>query len=85
MRHWSPDVVLLDLMIPHRDGFATARAIRGNPNSDATFICAYTSKDGDFVARSSEGELFDGYFRKGASPGLLLSFLRCLCVSAELH
>lgn len=85
IRYWSPDVVLLDLMMPQRDGFATARAIRANPNSTTTFICAYTSKDGEFVARSREGVFFDGYFRKGASPDRLLSFLRCLCVSHELQ
>jgi CheY-like chemotaxis protein len=85
IRHWSPDVVLLDLMMPQRDGFATARAIRSNPTSAATFICAYTSKDGEFVARNREGVLFDAYFRKGASPDRLLTFLRGLCVSHELQ
>ena len=84
IRHWSLDVVLLDLMMPQRDGFATARAIRGNPNSATTFICAYTSKDGEFVARNRR-RCLDGYFRKGASPYRLLSFLRCLCVSHELQ
>lgn len=84
IRHWSPDVVLLDLMMPQRDGFATARAIRGNPISNTIFICAYTSKDAEFVARSSEGALFDGYFRKGASPDRLLSFLRGLSSAPEI-
>jgi CheY-like chemotaxis protein len=72
-------------MMPQRDGFATARAIRSNPTSAATFICAYTSKDGEFVARNREGVLFDAYFRKGASPDRLLTFLRGLCVSHELQ
>lgn len=85
IRHWSPDVVLLDLMMPQRDGFATARAIRSNPNSAAMFICAYTSKDSEFVARSRQGALFDGYFRKGTSPDRLVTFLRSLCVSTELQ
>ncbi|MFM0140735.1 response regulator [Caballeronia grimmiae] len=85
VQFWRPDIVLLDLMMPQRDGFSTARAIRGNPKSTTTFICAYTSKDGEFVARSREGALFDGYFRKGASPDRLLSFLRCSCVSHELE
>jgi CheY-like chemotaxis protein len=84
IRYWSPDLVLLDLMMPQRDGFATARAIRDHPNSNTMFICAYTSKDEEFVARSSERALFDGYFRKGASPDRLVSFLRRLCVSPEL-
>ncbi|WP_075644388.1 response regulator [Caballeronia cordobensis] len=83
VRHWSPDVVLLDLMMPQRDGFATAQAIRRNPKLCGTFICAYTSKQGDYVARNSEGTLFDAYFRKGSTPDRLLAFLQQLCVSPE--
>ncbi|WP_087039421.1 response regulator [Caballeronia arvi] len=84
LRYWAADVVLLDLMMPQRDGFATARAFRGNPKSCETFICAYTSKDGDFVTRNSERMLFDGYFRKGAAPDRLLAFLQRLCVSRDI-
>lgn len=78
IRNWIPDVVLLDLMMPQRDGFTTARAIRAYPSTSDVFICAYTGRDEVLITRSEEGSLFDGYVRKGASPPSLLSYLKHL-------
>ena len=78
IRTWIPDVVLLDLMMPQRDGFVTARAIRENPSMPGVFICAYTGRDEVLITRSPEGNLFDGYVRKGTSPPTLLSYLNQL-------
>lgn len=78
IRSWIPDVVLLDLMMPQRDGFTTARAIRQYPPTSGAFICAYTAREEALITRSDEGSLFDGYVRKGASPPSLLSWLNQL-------
>lgn len=78
IRHWTPDVVLLDLIMPQRDGFTTARAIREYPSTSGTFICAYTARDEVLITRSEDRSLFDGYVRKGTSPPSLLSYLNHL-------
>jgi len=78
IRSWVPDVVLLDLMMPQRDGFTTARAIRAYPSTSGAFICAYTASDDVLITRSEDRSLFDGYVRKGASPPRLLSYLNHL-------
>jgi two-component system, OmpR family, response regulator len=78
LRHWVPDVVLLDLMMPQRDGFDTARGIRESATASGVFICAYTAKHDGFIARSPDRALFDGYFRKGSSPDRLVAYLRHL-------
>ncbi|SAK57457.1 response regulator [Caballeronia catudaia] len=89
VRHWVPDVILLDLMMPQRDGFDTARAIRESAAASGAFICAYTAKHDAFITRSPDSALFDGYFRKGASPDRLVAFLRhlsfCDSKAAEAH
>jgi two-component system, cell cycle response regulator DivK len=38
-----PDLILLDIQLPLMDGYAVARALRGNPELDATPIVALTS------------------------------------------
>ncbi|WP_238295404.1 response regulator [Caballeronia novacaledonica] len=78
IRNWVPDVVLLDLMMPQRDGFITARAIREYLPTSRTFICAYTGRDEVVITRCVEGRVFDGYFRKGASPPSLILYLNGL-------
>jgi CheY-like chemotaxis protein len=78
IRNWVPDVILLDLMMPQRDGFTTARAIREYLPTSRTFICAYTGRDEVLITRCVEGSVFDGYFRKGASPPSLNLYLNGL-------
>lgn len=84
IRSWIPDVVLLDLTMPQRDGFVTARAIRENPLTSGTFICAYTGRDEVLITRSAEGNLFDGYVRKGVSPPSLLAYLNHLVHGGQI-
>ena len=66
------------IMMPQRDGFTTARAIREYPSTSGTFICAYTARDEVLITRNEEGSLFDDYVRKGSSPPRLLSYLNHL-------
>lgn len=41
----SPDVILLDLMMPGRDGFEVARALKANPATQAIPIIVISSLD----------------------------------------
>jgi len=41
---WKPDIVLLDLMMPGMDGFAVARALRGNPQTAGLPIIVITAR-----------------------------------------
>lgn len=44
VRHEKPDLVLLDLMLPGRDGFSVAREIRAAPELAATRIIMLTAR-----------------------------------------
>ncbi len=63
---WSPDIILLDIMMPEHDGFFTARALRRLSRDDFAII-AYTATDQDFVRLNSDASLFDGYCQKASS------------------
>lgn len=43
----APDLVLLDVMMPKRDGFSVCRAIRANAAWDGVKIIMLTAKSGD--------------------------------------
>lgn len=40
---FAPDMILLDIQLPGMDGYAVARALRGNPKLDAIPVVAVTS------------------------------------------
>jgi two-component system, OmpR family, response regulator len=62
---WKPDVVLLDISMPHIDGFTVARALRGRASTVSPIIVALTAHDEQYVRqRASVGD-FDAYCQKG--------------------
>ena len=71
---WLPDVVVLDIMMPVRDGFETARELRACFH-DAIAIVAFTAMDSTHVVANAARGLFDGYCQKGVSPARLLGVL----------
>jgi two-component system, OmpR family, response regulator len=81
VRNWHPDVVLLDILMPQRDGFETAHAMRQYSSAAGMLIVAYTGADKDVIERNPYSVEFDGYARKGTPPDKLVSFVKQLCVS----
>ena len=63
-----PDLVLLDIQLPVMDGYAVARALKGNPATGAVPIVAVTSYAmvGDREKALAAG--CDGYMEKPINP-----------------
>jgi predicted signal transduction protein with EAL and GGDEF domain/FixJ family two-component response regulator len=73
---WSPDVIVLDAMMPGLDGFATCRELRGMPgfenipvlmltglDDDASITRAYQAGATDFFVKSTQWSLLAGRLR----------------------
>lgn len=79
VRDWVPDVVVLDIMMPERDGFETAQALRTYLPTPNLGIVAFTSLDDDHVRETGTARHnFDGYCRKGTAPIALLALMKKL-------
>ncbi|MDP9649128.1 CheY-like chemotaxis protein [Paraburkholderia caledonica] len=79
VKDWVPDVVVLDIMMPERDGYETASALRTYLPTPSLGIVAFTSLDEDHVRETGRGRHnFDGYCRKGTAPTALLALMRIL-------
>jgi DNA-binding response OmpR family regulator len=73
-----PDLVILDLMLPHVDGLDVCRAVRANPVSAAVPVLMLTARgeEADRVAGLEIGA--DDYLTKPFSPSELVARVRAL-------
>jgi len=79
VKDWVPDVVVLDIMMPERDGYDTASALRSYLPTASLGIVAFTSLDEQHVRETGRGRHnFDGYCQKGTPPNVLLALIRNL-------
>lgn len=63
-----PDVVLLDLMMPGLDGFATCRAMRADPDLTRARILILTARATDGTREEALAAGADAFFTKPFSP-----------------
>ncbi|MBN3760546.1 response regulator [Burkholderia sp. Ac-20365] len=75
IHNWMPDVVLLDIRMPQRDGFSTAEAIWNCTPDKRPYLLAFTAADRQFVMNNPASRYLDGYCRKGTSPATLVSLV----------
>ena len=61
---WGPDVVLLDIGLPGRDGYQVAEALRSRPALAGTALVAVTGYGQDSDRRRSAGSGFDHHLVK---------------------
>jgi predicted signal transduction protein with EAL and GGDEF domain/DNA-binding response OmpR family regulator len=75
---WSPDIIVLDAMMPGLDGFATCQAVRAMPGLDAVPILMLTGLDDDAsISHAYEVGATD-FFVKATQWSLLAGRLRYL-------
>jgi CheY-like chemotaxis protein len=70
---FAPDVLILDLGLPHIDGYETARRLRGLC-ADRPLLIALTGYQQ--LEGRSRAEGFDHHFLKPVPPGVLTELLR---------
>jgi CheY-like chemotaxis protein len=78
VRHWTPDIILLDINMPGHDGFQTARIFRHLVATSEAGLIAYTSEHEESIRTRGVSAGFDAYCQKGASPEALLWLIRAL-------
>jgi diguanylate cyclase (GGDEF)-like protein/PAS domain S-box-containing protein len=80
----QPDLVLLDLMMPRRDGFETCREIRSLAQGKHTPVLVVTGQDdGELIHRAFEAGASD-FIAKSGNPELLVYRVRCLLRNGRL-
>ena len=78
VKHETPDLVVLDLMLPGLDGLQVCRAIRADPNTAAIPIIMLTAKaeESDRIVGLELGA--DDYITKPFSPNEVVARVRAL-------
>jgi CheY-like chemotaxis protein len=78
VRHWTPDIILLDINMPEHDGFQTARILRRLLVTAEAAIIAYTAQSEEDVHDRGISAGFDAYCQKGTPPETLLWLIHAL-------
>lgn len=73
---FNPDLILLDVMMPEKDGLQTIQALRRNPDLDGTIIIFLTALSDEKSEIEGLKMGADDYIAKPIKPELLLTRLR---------
>jgi CheY-like chemotaxis protein len=76
-----PDVVLLDLGLPGRDGYAVARAVRSAPGGEALYLVALTGYGQLEDRRRVEAAGFDAHLVKPVDADALARVLTAVRIA----
>ncbi|HET7089898.1 MAG TPA: response regulator transcription factor [Anaerolineae bacterium] len=85
IRRDRPDLIVLDLMLPDRDGWSITRIVRGDESLARTPIIMLTARveDGDKIAGLESGA--DDYIPKPFNPNELVARVRAVLRRAGNH
>ena len=72
---FNPDIILLDVMMPHLDGIATCRLLRENPKFKDTYILFLTARAEEFSEVAAFDAGADDFIAKPIKPRALLGRL----------
>ncbi len=76
-----PDLVILDVMLPHLDGFEVCRRLRADPRWQGVRILMLTAKGRDTEVEKGLGLGADAYVTKPFSTKDLVGMIRALLPS----
>jgi two-component system alkaline phosphatase synthesis response regulator PhoP len=72
-KSFKPDLILLDVMMPHKDGIETCKELRANPENDETIIIFLTALSDERSEIRGLEIGADDYIAKPIKPKLLIS------------
>lgn len=75
---WSPDLILLDVMMPEMDGMETCMRLRSNAELENTVIAFLTARGEDYSQIAGFESGADDYITKPIKPRVLLSRIKAL-------
>ncbi|MGI4884675.1 MAG: response regulator [Janthinobacterium lividum] len=75
---FGPDIILLDVMMPHLDGIAACRLLREQPRFKDTYILFLTARAEEFSEVAAFDAGADDFIAKPIKPRALLSRLAAL-------
>ncbi len=74
-REWSPDLILMDLMMPVMDGFEATQALRADAATRRIPILALTAYGEEPIRQKAQAVGMDGFMLKTILPAGLLETL----------
>jgi two-component system alkaline phosphatase synthesis response regulator PhoP len=77
-RKFTPDLVLLDIMMPKMDGVETCRLLRDTPELQKTFIIFLTARSEEYSEVAAFDIGADDYITKPIKPRALMSRIQAL-------
>jgi len=75
---FSPDLIILDIMMPGMNGIEVCEQIRSLPNSDKILICFLTARSESFTHISALESGGDDFISKPIKPKVLVSRVKAL-------
>ena len=72
---FKPDLILLDIVMPGQDGFATCRKLKKDPSTAAIPVVIVSTKSGDADKFWAQKQGADGYLTKPYSKGDLVKLM----------
>ncbi|SET45661.1 Response regulator receiver domain-containing protein [Nonomuraea wenchangensis] len=76
VRDIKPDVITLDVMMPHLDGWSTAERLRTEPDTSHIRVVLVTARAQDDDRRRGLGIGVDAYLTKPFDPAELIEVVR---------
>jgi two-component system alkaline phosphatase synthesis response regulator PhoP len=74
----SPDLIILDVMMPGMDGVEVCEAIRSTPGLENVLICFLTARNEDYSQIAGLDAGADDYISKPIKPRVLISRINAL-------
>lgn len=82
---FKPDLILLDVMMPNKDGMQTIKELRANPDFDSTVIIFLTAMSDETSEINGLKAGADDYIAKPIKPELLLTRVRAALRRAKVE
>lgn len=77
-KEFTPDLILLDVMMPGQDGIEVCYELRAQPENEKTLIVFSSARSEDFTQLSAYGAGADDYFVKPIKPKILISKIKAM-------